>query len=93
MANRATKAMRQILTSYDNTTYDTGRVLAFLYFLSTIVFQGWGVFHGVVFDPQAYLVGGGGFLAGLGVYLFGDKEAPAKALKKEEGSDTTNQSS
>jgi hypothetical protein len=89
MANRATKAFRQILTSYDNTTYDTGRVLAFLYFLSTIVFQGWTVFHGLGFDPQAYLVGGGGFLAGLGIYLFGDKETPTKPMTKEpNGNDT-----
>lgn len=70
------KALKQILTSYDNETYDTGRVLAFLYFLSTIVFTGWIVFHGGAFNPQEYLVGGGGFLAGLGLYLFGDKEKP-----------------
>lgn len=74
MATR--KALKQILTSYDNQTYDTGRVLAFLYFLSTIVFTGWVVFHGGAFNPQEYLVGGGGFLAGLGLYLFGDKEKP-----------------
>lgn len=72
----ARKALKQILTSYDNQTYDTGRVLAFLYFLSTIVFTGWVVFHGGDFNPQEYLVGGGGFLAGLGVYLFTDKDKP-----------------
>jgi hypothetical protein len=89
MANKFSKGLKQALTSYDNQTYDTGRILAFLYFLSTIVFTGWGVFHGLAFDPQAYLVGGGGFLAGLGVYLFGDKEAPAKPMTKEpNGNDT-----
>lgn len=69
-------ALKQVLTSYDNQTFDTGRVLAFAYFVSTIVFQAWAVFHGMAFDPQAYLVGGGGFLGGLGVYLMGDKEKP-----------------
>jgi hypothetical protein len=72
-------ALKQILTSYDNQTFDTGRVLAFAYFISTIVFQAWAVFHGLPFDPQAYLLGGGGFLGGLGVYLMGDKEKPVHA--------------
>lgn len=70
------KLLKQVLTTYDNETFDTGRVLAFLYFISTIVFQAWVVFHGGTFDPQEYLVGGGGFLAGLGIYLFGDKDKP-----------------
>jgi hypothetical protein len=68
--------LKNILTSYDNKTFDTGRVLAFAYFISTIVFQAWTVFHGLPFDPQAYLLGGGGFLGGLGVYLMGDKDKP-----------------
>jgi hypothetical protein len=78
------KILQQILTSYDNKTFDTGRVLAFLYFISTIVFQAWTVFHGGPFDPQSYLVGGGGFLAGLGVYLFGDKESPKDKMVKSD---------
>lgn len=65
--------LKHILTDYDNETYDTGRVLAFFYFLSAVVFMGWSVIHlSQPFDAQAYLVGGGGFLGGLGVYLFGD---------------------
>lgn len=71
---------RQMMTSYDNKTYDTGRILAIFYFLSTIVFQAWTVFHGGPFDAQGYLVGGGAFLGGLGIYLFGDKEEPAKKM-------------
>jgi len=68
--------LMNVLTSYDNQTFDTGRVLAFLYFLSTIIFQAWTVFHGGPFSPQDYLAGGGAFLAGLGIYLFGDKDKP-----------------
>ena len=63
---------KDILTDYDNRTYDTGRVVAVFYFLSAVLFTGWTVYHGQYFDPQAYLVGGGGFLGGLGIYLFGD---------------------
>jgi hypothetical protein len=74
------RGLRQILTSYDNATFDTGRTLATIYFSSAVVFTAWAVFHGQPFDPQGYLVGGGGFLAGLGVYLFGDKEEPAKKM-------------
>ena len=80
------KILRQMLTSYDNKTYDTGRILATIYFLSAVVFTAWVVFHGGPFDPQGYLIGGGGFLAGLGVYLFGDKEEPSEKMtpRKEE---------
>ena len=68
------KWIKDSITDYDNTTYDTGRVIAFVYFLSAIVFTGYNlaVLHNP-FDVQGYLVGGGGFLGGLGVYLFGDK--------------------
>jgi hypothetical protein len=73
------KILKHILTDYDNTTFDTGRVLAVCFFASSIVFQAWTVFHGGTFDPQAYLVGGGGFLGGLGLYLFGDKSKPKES--------------
>lgn len=67
------KLLKHVLTDYDNTTFDTGRVLACVYFLATLVFVGVDViFHGRAFDPQAYLMGGGGFLTGLGIYLFSD---------------------
>lgn len=70
------RILTNILTGYDNQTYDTGRFLAFCYFVSAIVFMGWDLYHGNKFDPQAYLSGGGVFLGGLGVYLFGDKDKP-----------------
>ena len=81
--------LMNILTSYDNQTFDTGRVLAFLYFLSTIVFQAWVVFHGGPFSPQDYLAGGGAFMAGLGIYLFGDKEKPQEKLNDSRTTPTT----
>ena len=82
MASR--QALKQILTSYDNQTYDTGRVLAFVYFISAIIFQGWATWHGLGFNPQEYLAGGGVFLGGLGVYLFGDKEAPKEKMIRDD---------
>lgn len=82
------RILTNILTGYDNETYDTGRFLAFCYFVSTIIFTAWDVFHNRGFDPQAYLVGGGGFLAGLGVYLFTDKSpVPETKLEKKEARD------
>jgi len=75
---------KNILTDYDNSTYDTGRVVAVAYFLSAIIFMGVAVvIHGQLFDPQSYLVGGGGFLTGLGVYLFGDNHKRPRATRKE----------
>lgn len=73
------KWLKDSVTDYDNRTFDTGRVLAFIYFLSTIIFMGISILKfGQTFDPQAYLVGGGGFLGGLGVYLFGDNSRKEK---------------
>lgn len=89
MQLRKNSLLMNILTSYDNQTFDTGRVLAFLYFLSTIVFQAWIVFHGGPFSPQDYLAGGGAFMAGLGIYLFGDKEKPQEKLNDSRATPTT----
>jgi len=66
--------LKQISTDDDNETYDTGRVVAVIYFLSTILLQGWATYHGNTFDAQNYLIGGGTFLTGLGGYLFLDKK-------------------
>jgi len=66
--------LKQISTDDDNETYDTGRVVAVIYFLSTILLQGWSTYHGGAFDAQNYLIGGGTFLTGLGGYLFLDKK-------------------
>lgn len=66
--------LKQICTDSDNETYDTGRVVAVIYFLSTIILQSWFTYHGGAFDPQNYLLGGGTFLTGLGGYLFLDKK-------------------
>ncbi len=66
--------LKQVCTDEDNETYDTGRVVAIIYFLSTILFQGWSTYHGVPFDAQEYLLGGGTFLTGLGGYLFLDRK-------------------
>lgn len=66
--------LKQVCTDEDNETYDTGRVVAIVYFLSTIILQGWTTYHGGGFDAQNYLIGGGTFLTGLGGYLFLDKK-------------------
>lgn len=79
--------LRHSLTDYDNATYDTGRVLAFGYFITAVVLEAWSVmWQGNSFNVQDYLLGGGTFLTGLGFYLFGDGKG-----KKESG--VTNDSS
>ena len=82
------KLVKHILTDYDNATFDTGRTIAALFILSAMVYSGFDVLrNGHVFDPQAYLVGGGGFLAGLGMYLFGDGKG-----RRDYSGETTGQS-
>lgn len=71
--------LHNILTDYDNHTFDTGRVIAFLYFLSSICFEGYHLFKAPeLFRVQEYLVGGAAFLAGLGAYILGDNKGRPK---------------
>lgn len=76
MKSLRSKILRHCLTDFDNETYDTGRVLAFGYFLSAMLYSGWDliILHNA-FNVQQYLLGGGTFLTGLGFYLFGDGKA------------------
>lgn len=80
MTSLRSNILRHCLTDYDNVTYDTGRVLAFAFFLSSVVYSGWDliVLHNA-FDVQKYLLGGGTFLTGLGFYLFGDGKGRKEA--------------
>lgn len=66
------KIIRDILTDYDGTTYDTGRVIAVALVLSMIGFEGYSVYHTKLFDPQAFGMGMGAVLAALGCAIFGD---------------------
>lgn len=84
MKQQKSEWLKHALTDYDNTTYDTGRILAFGYFVSAVVFTAWAVMvKGHPFVVQEYLLGGGTFLTGLGFYLFGDGKG------KEAGGTTT----
>lgn len=80
MTSPRSKLFKNCLTDYDNETYDTGRVLAFAFFLSSMFYSGWDliVLHNA-FDVQKYLLGGGTFLTGLGFYLFGDGKGRREA--------------
>lgn len=83
----ATKWLKHSLTDYDNTTFDTGRVLAFGYFIAAVVFEAVNMWKGRPFDVQLFLTGGGAYLGGLGVYLFGDgkgKEANKNANPRDD---------
>ena len=83
----STDIVTQLTTTYDNKTFDTGRTIAVVYFMSAILYTGIALFKGQTFDPQAYLLGGGGFLMGLGAYIFGDNSKnnnPSPPVKKGE---------
>ena len=64
--------LSDVLTDYDGTTLDTSRCMAVAVILSMLLFQGVAVFHSRTFDAQAFGVGMGGILAGLGIAIGGD---------------------
>jgi hypothetical protein len=64
--------LKDIVTDYDNETYDTGRVLAVSVVLSMLVMQGWSVWKSGTFDPAAFGTGVAAVIAALGVAIFGD---------------------
>jgi hypothetical protein len=83
------KLLKHITTDYDNKTYDTGRVLALGYFVSATLFEVWNMIKGRPFSVSEYLAGGGAYLGGLGIYIFGDgkgKEANKNAILGADGS-------
>lgn len=71
--------LKHVLTDYDNTTYDTGRCLALGYFVCAVVFTGINMWKGQAFDVGAFLSSGGAYLAGLGIYIFGDAKGKQNA--------------
>jgi hypothetical protein len=64
--------VKDILTDYDGSTYDTGRVLAVFVVVSMTGLQAWSVVKGGAFDPMAYGGGVAAVIACLGVAIFGD---------------------
>src|SRR4030042_479243 len=69
---KITKILHNLVTDYDNKTYDTGRSIALVYFTVAIFFEGYHLFKSpATFDVQEFLVGGAAFLAGLGAYAIG----------------------
>lgn len=71
--------VKQLVTDYDNETYDIGRTLALVYFCCAILFTAVSVFFNHTFDVMSFLSGGGAFLGGLGVYIFGDARGKQNA--------------
>lgn len=63
---------REIVTDYDNKTYDTGRVLAVFVVASMTAMQAWAVYRGGTFDAGAYGAGIAAVIASLGIAIFGD---------------------
>lgn len=67
------RLLRNIITDYDNETFDTGRALVVAVILAMCFLAGWDVVvHGAAFIPQEFGTGAGALLVGLGAYLFGD---------------------
>ena len=77
------KPIKDILTDYDNQTYDTGRVLAVFVVASMTAMQGWAVWKGGSFDAGAYGAGVAAVIGALGIAIFGDnakRDIAAKGL-------------
>jgi hypothetical protein len=66
--------LREILTDYDNKTFDTGRTLAVFVVVSMTILQCVSLFTGGTFDPMAYGGGVAAVIACLGVAIFGDSK-------------------
>lgn len=66
------RLVRDILTDYDNKTYDTGRCLAVFVVLSLTIMQGVALWRGQPFSPMEYGSGVAAVIACLGVAIFGD---------------------
>ena len=64
--------LKDIITDYDNETYDTGRTLAVAVVLAMVAMQGWAVWKSGAFDPAAFGTGVAAVIAALGVAIFGD---------------------
>lgn len=74
-------SLRQLVTDYDNRTLETGRFLITVTVLAMVFLAGWDVIvNKVAFDAWKLGFGIGAAVAGLGVYLMGDKSAPATAF-------------
>jgi hypothetical protein len=70
-------ALKDLITDYDGETLETGRVAAIVGIAAFIVLAAWGVIaQGKDFDMQAFGIGFGSLVGGLGVYLMGDKSKP-----------------
>ena len=77
------KPIKDILTDYDNETYDTGRVLAVFVVASMTAMQAWAVYKGGTFDAGAYGAGVAAVIGALGIAIFGDnakRDVAAKGL-------------
>lgn len=69
---RLPKIVKDNLTDYDGSTYDTGRCIAWFCVASLTIMQGFAVAKGGAFDPMAYGGGVAAVIACLGVAIFGD---------------------
>ena len=70
-------ALKDLITDYDGETLETGRVAAIVGIVAFIVLAAWGVIaQGKDLDMQAFGIGFGSLVGGLGVYLMGDKSKP-----------------
>lgn len=67
-----TKLIRDILTDYDGTTYDTGRVLGVTVIAVMLLCEAAAVYRSGAFDVQAFGTGMAAVLAALGVAIAGD---------------------
>ena len=66
------KWLREILTDYDNQTYDTARSLAVGVVFAMVGLQAVATLKSGVFDPQNFGVGVASVIGALGIAIAGD---------------------
>ena len=67
------KILTNLITDYDNKTFDTGRSLVCVVVLAMVFFQGWDlIVNDAKFDASSFGTGVAALLVGLGAYIFGD---------------------
>lgn len=65
--------LKDILTDYDNRTYDTGRSFAAIYLAVAIGLEIYRVVYSAQpFDVKEFLLGGAAFFVGVGIAIAGD---------------------
>jgi len=79
MKRITSSAAKQLVTDYDNVTYDTGRWLGMVAVLAILFLAGWDVIvNHHEFKAQDVGIAVASVISGIGIYLIGDNRRPVQ---------------